>query len=58
LFVCLFIVTILVLGVHCDIYKSSYSISQLNSTPPSLSFILPYPCSWNSFRSPLFFGVV
>jgi hypothetical protein len=25
-----------VLGVHCDIYKSSYNISQLNSPPPPL----------------------
>jgi hypothetical protein len=29
-------------GVHCDIYKSSYNISQLNSPPPSFSFI-PHP---------------
>jgi hypothetical protein len=36
--------TIVVLVVHCDIYKSSYNISQLNSPPPPFSFIplLPF----------------
>jgi hypothetical protein len=33
---------IIVLGVHCGIYKSSYNISQLDSPPPSFSFI-PFP---------------
>jgi hypothetical protein len=32
---------IVVLGVHCDIYKSSYNISYLNSLPPSFSFSPP-----------------
>jgi hypothetical protein len=34
---------IFVLGVHCDIYKSSYNVSSLNSPPPSFSFILLPP---------------
>jgi hypothetical protein len=34
---------IVVLGVHCDIYQSSYTVSYLNSTLPSFSFILPPP---------------
>jgi hypothetical protein len=34
---------IVVMGVHCDIYKSSYNISWLNSPPPSFSFILLPP---------------
>jgi hypothetical protein len=38
-----FIFIIVLLGVHCDVYKSSYNISQLNSPPQSLSFILPPP---------------
>jgi hypothetical protein len=37
----LFFITITVLGVHCDIYRSSYNISQLNSPPPSFPFIPP-----------------
>jgi hypothetical protein len=40
-------------GVHCDIYKSSYSVSLLNSPSPSSSFI-PSPHSWNSFNKPQF----
>jgi hypothetical protein len=47
-----FIFIIAVLGVHCDIYKSSNSISNmsyLNSPPPTCSFIPPPPYSWNSF---------
>jgi hypothetical protein len=43
---------IVVLGVHCGIYKSSYNVSNisyLNSPPPSFSFISPLPPSWNSF---------
>jgi hypothetical protein len=38
-------------GVHCDIYKSSYNISTisyLNLPPPSF-FIPSSPHSWNSF---------
>jgi hypothetical protein len=35
------IIIIIVLGVQCDIYKNSYNISQLNSPPPSFSFISP-----------------
>jgi hypothetical protein len=41
-------------GVHCGIYKSSYNIpntSYVNLPPPSFSFILPSPHSWNSFNS-------
>jgi hypothetical protein len=49
-----YIVIIIVLGVHCDIYKSSYNISQLNSPPPSLSFIPTSPYSWNSFNRTYF----
>jgi hypothetical protein len=33
-------------GVHCDIYESSYNVSNisyLNSPPPSFSFISPFP---------------
>jgi hypothetical protein len=40
-------------GLHCGIYKSSYSVSNisyLNSPSPLLSFILPSPHSWNSFN--------
>jgi hypothetical protein len=35
---------IIVLGIHCDIYKSSHNLSYLNSPPPSFSFIsfLPF----------------
>jgi hypothetical protein len=39
---------IVVLGVHCGIYKRSYNITNipyLNSLPPSLSFISPYAIS-------------
>jgi hypothetical protein len=45
---------IVVLGVHCGIYKSSYNvstISYLNSPPLPVSFILPFPHSWNTFNS-------
>jgi hypothetical protein len=45
---------IVVLGVHCDIYKSSYTISSLNSPPPSFSFILSSLSSWK-FQYVLFF---
>jgi hypothetical protein len=34
---------IVVLGVCCDIYKSSGKISQLNLPPPSFSFVPPPP---------------
>jgi hypothetical protein len=34
----LFIITIIVVRVHCGIYKSSYNISNLNSALPSFSF--------------------
>jgi hypothetical protein len=44
-----FIVVIVVVGVHCDIYKSSYNTSYLNSPSPSFSFISP-PHSWNIFN--------
>jgi hypothetical protein len=37
-------------GVHCNIYKNSYNMSCLNSSPPTLSSILLSPHSWNSFR--------
>jgi hypothetical protein len=43
---------IFVLGLHCDIYQSSYNISNtsnLNSPPPSFSFI-SLPHSWNNFN--------
>jgi hypothetical protein len=48
-----------VLGwVHCGIYKSSYSISNmsyLNSLPPPLSFILSSLLDWtSSFKKALF----
>jgi hypothetical protein len=39
---------IVVLRVHCDVYKSSYNIS-VEFTPPSFSFIPLPPHSWNSF---------
>jgi hypothetical protein len=45
---------IIVLEVHCDIYKSSTNISYLNLTPPSL-FPLLYPHSCNSFNRLHFF---
>jgi hypothetical protein len=34
------IIIIVVLGVHYDIYKSSYNVSELNSPPPSF-FVIP-----------------
>jgi hypothetical protein len=34
---------IVVLGVHCDIYKSSYNLLYLTSPPPSFSFNHPPP---------------
>jgi hypothetical protein len=43
---------------HCGIYKSSYNISNikyLNSPPPSLFFITPFPHSCNSFNRSHFF---
>jgi hypothetical protein len=40
---------IVVLGVHCDIYKSSYNIPQLNSPSPSFSFIAPLGSLSNIF---------
>jgi hypothetical protein len=40
---------IVILGVYCDIYKSSYNVSRLNSPHPSFSFI-PSPHSWNRFN--------
>jgi hypothetical protein len=39
----LLVLILLILGVHCDIYKSSYNRLQLNSPPPSFSFIYPSP---------------
>jgi hypothetical protein len=36
----LLIMTIVLLGVDCDIYTSSFNISQLNSLFPSFSFIV------------------
>jgi hypothetical protein len=33
--------------MHCDIYKSSYTISQLNSPTPLFPFL---PSSWNTFN--------
>jgi hypothetical protein len=44
---------IVVLGVHCSIYKSSYNIpniSYLNSPPSSFYFTFPPSTSWNSFN--------
>jgi hypothetical protein len=38
----------ILLGVHCDIYKSAYNISYLIS--PSPWFFIPLPYSWNSFN--------
>jgi hypothetical protein len=40
--------SIIVLGVYCDIYKSSYNISELNSPPPPFSLSSLH--SWNSFN--------
>jgi hypothetical protein len=40
---------IVVLGVHCDIYKSSYNISLLNSSFHHSPFS-PLPHSWNTFN--------
>jgi hypothetical protein len=37
-------------GVHCGIYKSSYNISYLNSTPPPFPFIPPSHHPWNGFN--------
>jgi hypothetical protein len=45
---------IAILGVHCDICKSSYNISSLNSYPSSFSIVSPPPHSWNSFNMSLF----
>jgi hypothetical protein len=42
---------VVVLSVHCHIYKSSYNISWLNSTSLSFSFISPSHHSWNSFNT-------
>jgi hypothetical protein len=50
LFKYFFNVFIIVLGVHCDIYKSSYNIPSLNSPPPPFSFIPPSSYSWNCFN--------
>jgi hypothetical protein len=41
---------IVVLGVHCDIYKSPYNISLLNTPSPSFSSIPFFPHSWNNFN--------
>jgi hypothetical protein len=39
-------------GVHCDIYKSSYHISNISYLNlPSLPFSFIPPHSWNSFTS-------
>jgi hypothetical protein len=48
LFFCLFYI-IVILGVHCDIYKRVYNISQLNPPPLSFSFIPP-PLFLEQFR--------
>jgi hypothetical protein len=47
---------IFVLGVHCDIYNSSYNVSWLNSCPPSFFFIpsSPIPGSFNRSHFPIF----
>jgi hypothetical protein len=48
----LFFLLLCWVGVHCGIYKSSYSISNisyLNSSPPSFSFI-PYLIISRSFK--------
>jgi hypothetical protein len=47
----IFLLLLCCVGVHCDIYKSSYNISTisyLNLPPPSF-FIPSSPHSWNSF---------
>jgi hypothetical protein len=52
-------ILIVVLGVHCGIYKSSYyisNISQLNSYPPSFSFI-PLPPFLELFQQVSFFNL-
>jgi hypothetical protein len=44
---------IVLLGIHCGIYKSSYNVSNisyLNSPPPLLSFICPSLHPWNGFN--------
>jgi hypothetical protein len=46
-------VSIVVSWVHCGIYKSSYTISNIsyfNSSPPSFPFNFHSPHSWNSFN--------
>jgi hypothetical protein len=43
-------IIIVVLGVHCRIYRISYNISHLNSPIPSVSIISPSPHSWSSFN--------
>jgi hypothetical protein len=47
-FICFYYHIFVALEIHRGNYKSSYNISQLNSPPPSFSFIL-LPPSWSSF---------
>jgi hypothetical protein len=46
-----FIFIIAVLGVHCDIYKSSKIYFSWIHPPLSFSFISSLPHSWNGFNS-------
>jgi hypothetical protein len=45
-------------GIHCDIYKSSYNISNishLNSPPSTIILYCPFPSNfWNSFNRYVF----
>jgi hypothetical protein len=47
-----FFFLIIVLGIHCNIYKSSCNILYLNSPPPSFSFIFlsQFLGSWTSLN--------
>jgi hypothetical protein len=51
----LFLLSFIVLGAHCDIYKSFYSISKFSSPLPSFSFILPFPPFLEYFLQVSFF---
>jgi hypothetical protein len=45
----LFVIIVVVLGVHCNIYQSSYIITQLDLPPPPIILLYPLsPYSQNS----------
>jgi hypothetical protein len=53
MFIFLYFFIVVLLGVHCGIYKSSYNVSNtsyLSSASPPLSFITSSPHSWNTFN--------